>query len=64
VEAEASGAAEDGSSDLLQAAAAKNIEIRSRTRILRIASSLKYLGASPVAQNEMCKRRKNTLREN
>src|SRR5690349_19481661 len=33
VEAEASGAAEeDGSSDLLQAAAAKNIEIRSRTR--------------------------------
>jgi len=50
-EAEASGADDDVSSDLLQAAAAKNIESRTRTRTLRIAFLLET-SALPVAQKE------------
>jgi hypothetical protein len=48
-EADASGADDDVSSDLLQAAAVKNIESRTRMRTLRIAFLLDT-SALPVAQ--------------
>ena len=65
MDAEASGDAEEaGSSDLLQAAAAKNIEIRSRTRILRIASSLNTSALHQVAQKTRCANAARILYEN